>query len=346
MRRLSMVGAVLIVLGANNAAVAQSTAGATLAVELTVEPAVALPGGTVTYTITMSERGDVAWTVLSMSDTARGDLTSPANPAIENSTCAVPQLVSRDAPYECSFDAVVGGYVGDIAGTFVLVGLVDGAGETLDRSAPAFVDIAGLTDLVVTKRCLQDPVVLGEGLLEYEMTVTNQGSEVALNAYLLDRVPQDTTFVSAASDRGTCDFGCPQGRPGRAIGCVGRGSSGYIFLNYVYCELGDLAPGEVATITTTLTPQTIGDFTNQASAIGWWQQPGIDGIVQQRELDETDNTQHVTTRVLAASQAVTTSTAPAAPTELPFTGFGAGALVALAMAALGGGGLLVVLRRR
>ena len=84
---------------------------------------------------------------------------------------------------------------------------------------PNLADALGLeADLVVTKTDDPDPVAAGEDLT-YTVTVTNDGPNVAIDATLIDTLPDDVTFVSTDGD------------------CVLEPD------NDLVCDLGDMADG-------------------------------------------------------------------------------------------------------
>src|SRR5256886_10427218 len=82
------------------------------------------------------------------------------------------------------------------------------------------------TDLAVAMADSPDPVLAGE-ILSYEITVTNNGSEPAHNAVVVDVLPTGTAFLTST------------------VPCAAQESSP----NTRTCTLGALRPGEVRTVT-------------------------------------------------------------------------------------------------
>jgi len=100
------------------------------------------------------------------------------------------------------------------------------------------------TDLEITKVDLVDPVVVSTdsptALITYEVTVTNNGPELAENVVVTDTLPATLTYVSATPGVGTC---------GHAGGTV-------------TCELGDLAVGDSVLITIVVETEAVGEVTD------------------------------------------------------------------------------------
>jgi uncharacterized repeat protein (TIGR01451 family) len=100
------------------------------------------------------------------------------------------------------------------------------------------------TDLEITKIDLVDPVVVSTdsptALITYEVTVTNNGPELAENVVVTDTLPATLTYVSATPGVGTC---------GHAGGTV-------------TCELGDLAVGDSVLITIVVETEAVGEVTD------------------------------------------------------------------------------------
>jgi uncharacterized repeat protein (TIGR01451 family) len=84
--------------------------------------------------------------------------------------------------------------VGDISGSF-----------TIEDCEPP---LEPETDLEVTKVDLVDPVVVSTdsptALITYEVTVSNNGPELAENVVVTDTLPASLTYVSSSPAVGTC----------------------------------------------------------------------------------------------------------------------------------------------
>jgi uncharacterized repeat protein (TIGR01451 family) len=97
-------------------------------------------------------------------------------------------------------------------------------------------------ELAVTMTDSPDPVALGADLT-YSVRVKNNGDLPATGVKLTDALPAGATFVSAASDRGSCS--------GTAT---------------VVCDIGTLVGGEEANVTVKVKPPAARTFNNTATA--------------------------------------------------------------------------------
>ena len=101
------------------------------------------------------------------------------------------------------------------------------------------------TDLSVTSTASPDPVMLG-GSWTHSIQVKNVGPATATGVTLTDPVPSGLAFVSADSDRGTCEL-----------------SAGVIT-----CALGDLSSGATANVTVVLLTTRAGSACDTVSVSG------------------------------------------------------------------------------
>lgn len=104
---------------------------------------------------------------------------------------------------------------------------------------PAFAD----TDLSVQSAWTNVSYVVGKNL-SFTLTVTNAGPDVATAVTVTNFVPATFSFVSALPSQGSSS---------------NSGSA-------VFCDLGDLAPQQFATVVVSVTPILPGSFTNKAVA--------------------------------------------------------------------------------
>jgi uncharacterized repeat protein (TIGR01451 family) len=118
-------------------------------------------------------------------------------------------------------------------------------------------------DLAITKVATPNPVTLGENVT-YTLKVTNKGPDEATNVVVTDALPSETTFVSVSTDKGTCTG-----------------------TNAITCNLGQVAVGEIITITIVVKPTTTGTITNTAVVAG-----------TQQERDTSNNTASATVTVI------------------------------------------------
>ncbi|HEX2254607.1 MAG TPA: DUF11 domain-containing protein [Thermoanaerobaculia bacterium] len=147
-----------------------------------------------------------------------------------------------------------------------LAAVLEGADHGLETFYLADAETVGgpAADLALTKTDSPDPVVVGN-TLTYTLTATNQGPHRATGVNVFDTLPATLSGVSATSPDGTCTVS------GRTVTCA----------------MGDLAPGETATVTITGTPTVTGSITNTALVLG-----------EQPDPDTSDNTALAQTEVL------------------------------------------------
>jgi uncharacterized repeat protein (TIGR01451 family) len=117
-------------------------------------------------------------------------------------------------------------------------------------------------DLVITKSAAPNPVTLGDNVT-YTLKVTNKGPNQANNVVVTDSLPSETTFVSVSTNKGTCTG-----------------------TNAITCNLGQVAVGEIDTITIVVKPTVTGTITNTAVVAG-----------TEQELNPADNTASATVTV-------------------------------------------------
>jgi uncharacterized repeat protein (TIGR01451 family) len=117
-------------------------------------------------------------------------------------------------------------------------------------------------DLVITKAASPNPVTLGDNVT-YTLTVTNKGPNQANNVVMTDSLPSEVTFVSVTTNKGTCTG-----------------------TNAITCNLGQVAVGELDTITIVVKPTVTGTITNTAVVAG-----------NEQELDPSNNKASATVTV-------------------------------------------------
>jgi uncharacterized repeat protein (TIGR01451 family) len=123
-------------------------------------------------------------------------------------------------------------------------------------------EVANFPEVYLTKTESIDPAGAGDNLV-YTLVVENTGTVAASGVEIIDKLPDDTTFVSASD------------------GCIE-------FDNYVDCLVGDMAPGEIVAITVevTIDPSFRGPLYNAAIV-----------YIDELELDIANNIDDETTTV-------------------------------------------------
>jgi uncharacterized repeat protein (TIGR01451 family) len=215
------------------------TTPADLAVAKTDGLTVAVPGQSVTYTITVSNAGPGAANGATILDTLPLELvgatwTCAASPG---STCTAGGSGSIDDV----FDLLVGGTL-----TYTVTGTVDPAAtgflintatvggitdpDPADNSATDAEPLQAQADLGVTKTDSADPVAPNDPL-SYTVTLTNAGPSDATGVTVTDALPAGVTFVSSSPGPPTCNL---------------AGAT-------LTCNLGALAAANTATVTINVT---------------------------------------------------------------------------------------------
>ena len=320
---------------------------ADIAVTKQVDRPTAVVGDTVTFTVTVDNRGPDPAAAVTVDDVLPSGLT----------------FVSA-TPSVGTYDPGAGVWtVGDLdpivltepppppQATLRIVARVDAAGSSTntarsDRTGAfpfdgdptnnsSSVVVTGLAaDLGVTKSVSPSTVVLG-GTVEVVLVVTNYGPATAVGVDLRDTFPDALTPTAASDPRCT------------------------ITEQLVVCALGDLAAEVSATVTVTATATAVGDFTNTAVVGSPTPDltPGNNSSTASGSVVAAPPTTTTTTTTTPATS-TTTTTSPRATTTTARSGSGGGSLpstggdIARALAtaagllALGAGAVVLAKRRR
>ena len=239
---------------ANNTTMASTTVGtaADLSVAVSGAPDPVTPGGTETFTITVTDSGpgtadnvSVTFTlpagatfVSAMGNgwtcTLAGTVVTCTRPSVPPGTAPPIQIIVTMPATTGTVTTTVG-----VTSTTADPSMTNNSAMTSTTIAPA----AGSADLAIALTAQPSPVVLG-GALTYAIAVTNLGPDNAANVTVTDTLPADVTFISAV---------------GVGWGCVRAGVT-------VSCTTSSLTLGPAPGITIMVTaPSTAETLTDSAS---------------------------------------------------------------------------------
>jgi uncharacterized repeat protein (TIGR01451 family) len=237
---------------ANNSATDSDTLTpqANLAITKTDGVTSAVPGGTVTYTITASNAGPSAAPAATVADTfpasltctwtcvgaGGGTCTASGSGNISN-TVNLPAGGSATYTASCTIAPGATGTLSNTATVAAPAGVTDPS--PANNAATDTDTLAASADLAISKIDTPDPVVAGENVA-YTITVTNGGPSAAASVTLSDALPAGTTFVSLSAPGGWSCTTPPVGANGA-----------------ISCAIASLAPGSgMFTLTAAIAPIT------------------------------------------------------------------------------------------
>lgn len=179
----------------------------------------ATAGTELTYTITVSNAGPAAATHVAVLDLLPAGVTYVADSlgcGAALTACALPDLAPGASQAFTVTVAVAASTLGPIANTVAVASDDDPFPD--NDEATATTTVTGRADLRVVKVDDPDPVTAG-GVLDYAITVTNDGPSDALDVVASELLPTGVTFVSTT--------GCApaSGVPDCALGTLAAGAS-------------------------------------------------------------------------------------------------------------------------
>lgn len=249
---------------------------------------VVLPGGNITYNITVTNLGPEPATGVAVSDTLPGNVTfvSVDAPGVHNAGVITATIGDLAASASVSFNVVVQGPAtpDTVSNTATVTGNETDP-QPSNNSATASTTIRNpQANLGVVITDPADCSVGVGGTVTYTVTVTNVGPEAANNVVVVNTLPDDATFLSSN----------PAGTP------VG---------NTLTINLGNIAPAGNAVLTIDVSPTAAVTLTNSASA-----------TADEEDPTPANNTDSETTQILGGGPTSATikgviSTIAASPTS-------------------------------
>jgi uncharacterized repeat protein (TIGR01451 family) len=234
------------------------------------------PGGSVTYSVTITNVSPVMVTVENVVDDRFGDLDDTGG----NGCFDVPINLTPMTSVNCTFQRTITGTAGSVHINTVTATGHDAFGNPVSDADDARVEITPrLIDLVIVKDA-SSPTPLN-GIVNYTMTVTNKGPDTATNVQLADPAPAGIVYLTANPSQGTCT----------------------VTASLITCSLGTIAAGQTVTINATGRATTVGTHTNTATVTGGGG----------RETNPADNVDSATTVVPAPTKPPTPKPTPPKP---------------------------------
>jgi len=248
--------------GSNVASASVTVTGADISMAQTVAPPTVAPGGTITYTesvtnngpntasgVTLYQQTPTNTTFASITAAAGWTCTSPAVGATGQVTCTIASLNSGTSSGNFTYVVTVGASVA--AGT-TIVNTADANSGTSDpvssnnaTTTSVLVEVAADADMALSMQVSPSPVYVSSPIT-YTIQVSNLGLSSASTVTVVDTLPSMLAGVSATTSSGSC--GAPTG-------------------GTITCNLGTVASGaSPITISVTGTsPGTAGTLTNSAT---------------------------------------------------------------------------------
>jgi len=180
-------------------------------------PLTATAGGTITYTLTVTNSGPGAAAAVVVTDVLPAGLTlvsaTPSQGTCNTTVaCALGALAVDDSATITVVATVNAGQVADLVNVAYVTSNSLDARQTDNQAAvrTAITTTSPLTatDLLVVKSGLPASLAAGENVT-YTVVITNAGSYTATNAALFDALPYSFTLVSATPSQGTCSGSHP-----------------------------------------------------------------------------------------------------------------------------------------
>jgi uncharacterized repeat protein (TIGR01451 family) len=214
----------------------------TLTLTKTDTPDPAFVGGTLTYTLAVTNTGTSPAVDVVLSDLL------PAQ--VDFLSASVPCTLLGSA-LSCNLGTIPAGATATVTiqvrpnapGTAINLATAAGVNSNT-ATASSTTTLLLAADLAVTKTANAEAQV-NQGLT-YTVTVTNNGPSTATGVTLVDDLPASVRFIVATPSQGTCSIAGPR----------------------LTCLIGTLAPGQTETVTILVVPTRPGRLTNTASVTG------------------------------------------------------------------------------
>jgi hypothetical protein len=185
----------------------------TVSVDKTADPVILdEPGGSVTFTVKVTNTSFEPVTLTSLVDDVHGDLDG-------RDSCATGGTIAPSATYECAFSADVAGNAGDFETDTITAVVADDEGteaEDEDSATVTIVNVDPAISVVKTATPLTKPEPGGS--FRFDVTVTNDSAEAVELISLIDDVYGDL------DGQGTCAVGAELAADGGSYSCYFGGT--------------------------------------------------------------------------------------------------------------------------
>ncbi|WP_158685527.1 DUF7507 domain-containing protein [Microbacterium halophytorum] len=269
------------VLGEDRVSVTQTTEtpvgeAADLAITKTLETSPLVAGEPVTYDLTVTNNGPQAAEDFTVYDPVPGVL-SDVQAETASGSCVVTSSVNciggALAPGDSAEITITGVLSPDAQAGSAVVNTAQVESATMDQdqsnnTSTASSTVTAVADVAVEKTFSPEQPTAGEDVV-YTIAATNAGPSTATDVVITDPLDPATTFVSAESDAGACDFdgtavSCP-------VGSLEPGGSADVVVTATLAADADAAVQNTATVATSASDS---DATNNASSTSF--DPTID----------------------------------------------------------------------
>jgi glucose/arabinose dehydrogenase len=240
--------------------IADATPAADFSIAVVPSSRTVLPGGGTSYTVTATPVGGFTGTIA----LSAAGLSSDSMPTFNPASININDVSAQSATLTVTTAAATppGNYSLSVTAT----------SGNLQHLASAQLVVSGTpsANLSITKTASPNPAI-SLASLTYRIVVTNNGPSPATNVTVTDQLPAGPAFGSAIPSQGAC--------------------SG---TTTVTCNPGSIANASSATISITVTPQTVGQLSNSAGVVATENDP-----------DTSDNSVAIQTAVNAPSSGPT-----------------------------------------
>ncbi len=240
---------------------------ADLSIAKTSAPNPVVAGGTITYTVTVTNNGPATAQSVSMTDVVPGQLnqvaatsSSFACTGTATVTCTQASLASGASATITITGTVPNAQVANLTPNTATVTTTSNDPNTANNTATVTTSVTTIADLRLTKAASAPTAVAGTSVT-YTVAVTNAGPSNATNYTVVDTIPSGLTPLSATIGASPCSIS------GQTVTCSGTSlASSTSQTITITAAIADNAPPGTVTNTATITAQGTADPTTSNNA--------------------------------------------------------------------------------